>query len=86
VQADRIVYAIARGLLDKLRRARRTPARLLGVALSQLVSVAAQTQLTLLDAPSHAIAESERDRTISQLIDQVRERFGPDALGRAGGR
>jgi len=86
VQADRVVYAIARGLLHKLRRARRTPARLLGVALSQLVPLAAPTQLTLLDAPSDAIAESERDRTISQLIDQVRERFGPDALGRAGSR
>jgi DNA polymerase-4 len=84
VQADRVVYTVARGLLDKLRRARRTPARLLGVALSQLVPLAAHTQLTLLDAPSDAIAESERDRTISQLIDQVRERFGPDALGRAG--
>jgi DNA polymerase-4 len=86
VQSDRVVYTVARGLLDKLRRARRTPARLLGVALSQLVPLAAHTQLTLLDAPSDAIAESERDRTISQLIDQVRERFGPDALGRAGGR
>jgi DNA polymerase-4 len=86
VQADRVVYATARGLLHKLRRARRTPARLLGVALSQLVPLAAHTQLTLLDAPSDAIAESERDRTISHLIDQVRERFGPDALGRAGGR
>jgi DNA polymerase-4 len=86
VQADRVVFTIARGLLHKLRRARRTPARLLGVALSQLVPLAAPTQLTLLDAPSDAILESERDRTISQLIDQVRERFGPDALGRAGGR
>jgi DNA polymerase-4 len=86
VRADRVVYAIARELLAKLRRARRTPARLLGVALSQLVPLAAHTQLTLLDAPPDAIAESERDRTISQLIDQVRERFGPDALGRAGGR
>jgi hypothetical protein len=86
VQADRVVYAVARGLLQKLRRARRTPARLLGVALSQFVPLAAPAQLTLLDAPSDAIAESERDRTISQLIDQVRERFGPDALGRAGSR
>lgn len=86
VQADRVVYTIARALLDRLRRARRTPARLLGVALSQLVPLAAHPQLTLLDAPPDVNAESERDRTISQLIDQVRERFGPDALGRAGGR
>jgi hypothetical protein len=85
VQADRVVYAIARGLLHKLRRARPMPARLLGVALSQLVPLAAHTQLSLLDAPVDAVAESERDRAISQLIDQIRARFGPDALGRAGG-
>jgi len=37
VQADRAVYAVARGLLSRLRAARRVPARLIGVALSQLV-------------------------------------------------
>jgi hypothetical protein len=30
--------------------------------------------------------ETERDRTLSRVIDQVREKFGPDALGRARGR
>jgi len=27
--------------------------------------------------------ETERDRTLSRVIDEVREKFGPDALGRA---
>src|SRR2546430_17580717 len=37
VQSDRAVYAVARELFTRLRAARRVPARLLGVALSQLV-------------------------------------------------
>src|SRR4029078_6499626 len=36
VIADRVIYETARALLRKLRRARRVPARLLGVALTSL--------------------------------------------------
>jgi DNA polymerase-4 len=84
VRSDRAVYAVARELLARLRAARRVPARLLGVALSHLATVDGEGQLSLLDAPVEQV-ESERDRTISRVIDDVRERFGHDALGRGGG-
>lgn len=81
VGSDRIVYAVARELLTRLRTARRVPARLLGVGLSQLVTAADDSQLSLLDP-----LETERDVMISRVIDSVRERFGPDALGRGASR
>lgn len=83
VLSDRVVYAVARELLGKLRAARRMPARLLGVALSGLVREERELQLSLLPADGGAL-ETERDRTIARTIDTVRERFGPDALRRGG--
>jgi hypothetical protein len=35
----------------------------------------------LFEAPTEAL-ETERDRTIARVMDQVREKFGRDALGR----
>ena len=84
VQSERAVYDVGRELLRKLRAARRVPARLLGIAVSQLVTGDAGVQLSLLDEVPPR--ETERDRTLSRVIDQVREKFGPDALGRARGR
>ena len=86
VQSERVVYEVARALLQKLRAARRVPARLLGVAVSQLIRSDAVVQLSLLDAVPDNSLETERDRVISRVIDQVRDKFGPDALGRARGR
>ena len=83
VQSDRAVYAVARELLTRLRAARRVPARLLGVALSQLVRAGGEGQLSLLESPANTL-ETDRDRVISRVIDEVREKFGPDALGRGG--
>jgi len=85
VQSDRAVYAVARELLTRLRAARRVPARLLGVALSQLVRAGSESQLSLLE-PAGNTLETDRDRVISRVIDEVREKFGPDALGRGGAR
>jgi len=83
VSSDRVIYALARELLQRLRRARRVPARLLGVALSQFVRAeGAAPQLSLLEAPRAAGVESERDRVLARVLDEVRERFGPDALAR----
>ena len=85
VLSDRAVYAVARELLGRLRAARRVPARLLGVSLSQLVRADARPQLSLLGpAPrgEGSSGETERDRVLAQVIDEVRERFGPRALGR----
>ena len=83
VSSDRAIYALARELLQRLRRARRVPARLLGVALSQFVRAeGAAPQLSLLETPRAAGVESERDRVLARVLDEVRERFGPDALAR----
>jgi DNA polymerase-4 len=83
VQSDRAVYAVARELLTRLRAARRVPARLLGIALSQLVRAGGEDQLSLLESAGDTL-ETDRDRVISRVIDEVREKFGPDALGRGG--
>jgi DNA polymerase IV len=83
VQSDRAVYAVARALLSRLRAARRVPARLLGVALSQLVAPGGEGQLSLLESGGSTV-ETDRDRVISRVIDEVREKFGRDALGRGG--
>ena len=85
VSSDRVVYAVARELLARLRQARRVPARLLGVGLSQLVRLEAATQPSLFESPEPA-RETERDRQLARVIDQVRQKFGPDALGRGGTR
>jgi DNA polymerase-4 len=83
VQSDRAVYAVARALLERLRGARPIPARLVGVALSGLVKVGALEQLTLFEPePGREPVETERDRVVARLIDEVRERFGEKALRR----
>ncbi len=82
VISDRVVYAVACELLRKLRAARRTPARLLGVSLAQFVTRDAKTQLSLFEPVAEGSLETERDRVIARVIDEVRQRFGPDALGR----
>jgi len=81
VHSDRAVYSVARELLARLRRARRVPARLLGVSLSQLVRPDAAAQLSLL-GPATTGVETERDRVIARVMDEVREKFGDDKLAR----
>jgi DNA polymerase-4 len=76
VIADRAILALAHELLARLRAARRVPARLIGVALSQFTDVA---QLDLLDV-SEAEVEVDRDRRLTRAVDIVRERFGRTAL------
>ena len=78
VVADRVIFATARALLRKLRRARRVPARLLGVALTSLGSRGAPRQMALFEA--EAEGESRRDRALADTIDALRARFGRDAV------
>ncbi len=83
VESDRAVYAVARQLLARLRAARPIPARLIGVALSGLLKVGALEQLTLFEPePGAEPVETERDRVVARVIDEVRERFGDKALRR----
>jgi len=84
VRSDRAVFHVACDLLQKLRAARRVPARLLGVSLSGLLPDDARTQLALFEALEQSGVETERDRAIARLIDELRGRFGPAALQRAG--
>ena len=85
VIADRPIFEVARELLRKLRRARRTPARLLGVALGSLAPPDDVEQLALFDvAPrTDPVQETARDRALAAAVDRLRERFGSGAIGPA---
>ena len=76
--SDRALYTIARDLLQKLRKARQVPARLLGVGLSNFTTPTVK-QLALFDAP-RAPLETAKDRELSRAVDAVRARFGRDAI------
>jgi DNA polymerase-4 len=80
VLSDRAVLTTARELLATLRKARHVPARLLSVGLSQLVREGTPDQLTLFQAAASTV-ETERDRTLSRMVDKIRDKFGPDAAG-----
>ena len=78
LESDRALFVVARQLLARLRRARRVPARLIGVALSNFTSPPA-VQLALFDG-SRAPLETAKDRKVSRAVDSVRARFGRDAI------
>lgn len=80
VISDRVILAVARALLAKLRAARRIPARLLGVGLSSLAVDAAATQLALFETRDAKTDETDRDRLLSHAVDRVRARFGDKGL------
>jgi DNA polymerase-4 len=82
VVSDRVIYGIARELLHTLRSRRRTPARLIGVALSSLASNPAPPQLALFEERDASL-ETERDRTLARAVDVVRKKFGQDSIGAA---
>jgi DNA polymerase-4 len=78
LESDRALFVVARQLLSRLRRARRVPARLIGVALSNFTPPPA-VQLALFDG-SRAPLETAKDRQLSRAVDSVRARFGRDAI------
>ncbi len=80
VISDRVVFATARALLARLRRARRVPARLVGVSLSSLAADATADQLALFEHDDAHLAETERDRTLARTVDRVREKFGAKSI------
>jgi DNA polymerase-4 len=78
LSSDRAIYAVARALLARLRKARRMPARLLGVSLSNFTAPAAR-QLALFDAAA-APLETKKDLDVARAMDAVRARFGRGAI------
>ncbi len=80
VMSDRVVFATARGLLARLRRGRRVPARLVGVSLSSLAVDATADQLTLFERDDAQLAETDRDRALARTVDRVRAKFGSKSI------
>ncbi len=79
VESDHGIWEAARELLHELRAARRAPARLVGVGLSNLIEDDAPLQLGLF--PGETVEwETERDRAVSHAVDRLRARFGDEAV------
>lgn len=79
VESNAAIHEVAKELLGELRAHRAMPARLLGVGLTGLTSDGADDpQLGLFAEPARG--ESERDRSVSRVVDELRERFGRSAL------
>ena len=75
VESNQAIVVVARTLLRELRADRRVPARLLGVGLSGLSGSSRSTQLPLFDDPG-GLQETERDRSLSRVVDRLSDRFG----------
>jgi DNA polymerase-4 len=75
VVSDRVILGVARELLAALRKARRVPARLVGVRLSGLAPAQSTTQFGLFPT-----VETERDRGLARAIDRVRGKYGPKSI------
>jgi len=80
VMTDRVIYAEAKQLLQKLRAARHVPARLLSVALSSLATDPSADQFLLFQDERTETQETERDRAVARTVDRLREKFGPNAV------
>jgi DNA polymerase IV len=80
---DRAIAEVALGLFDRLRRARAVPARLLSVSLSQLSRSDLPDQQDLFGDADGPAEETDRDRRLSTALDELRGRFGSEAIGRA---
>ena len=78
LESDRAIFIVARELLYKLRKARRVPARLLGVGLSNFTDPPVK-QLTLFDRTGDQL-ETAKYREVSRAMDAVREKFGRGAI------
>ena len=78
IESDQAIYGVAKTLLRELRKKRRAPARLLGVGLSGLVPSNDASQLGLFAEP--VAGETERERTVSRTVDELRSRFGREAV------
>ncbi len=75
VVSDRVIMEVAGQLLDRLRKARRVPARLIGLQLSSLARDPGADQLLLFET-EEPFQESSRDVKLARAVDHVRTRFG----------
>ena len=80
VISDRVILEVARSLLAKLRKARRVPARLIGVGLSSLAVDVTADQLTLFEMSDSRTDETDRDRLLARTVDRVRAKFGAKGI------
>lgn len=78
VESDSAVFAVARNLLADLRARRPAGVRLLGVGLSNLQDRSTASQLGLFEGEVRV--ESDRDRTLTRVMDDLRDRFGDDVV------
>jgi len=78
LETNGAIYGIARDLLADLRRRRRTPARLLGVGLTNLGSGDEAAQFGLF-ADKNTL-EGPRERALGHVLDGLSERFGDSAV------
>ena len=77
LRTDRPLFEVARELLAALRGRRRTAARLLGVAYTELASEAGAPQLDLL-ADAHT--ESPRDQQLARAVDRINTKLGGKSI------
>lgn len=78
VESDSTIFSVARNLFQELRRRRRVGVRLLGVGISSLAEGYGPPQYDLFKAD--ALAEPERHRVVSRVLDDLRGRFGENAV------
>jgi DNA polymerase IV len=78
VDADGTLYSVGRELLKELRRKRKVGVRLLGLGVSSLVEEDAPPQFELFR--EHGPSEPDRLRVVSRVMDDLRDRFGDDAI------
>lgn len=78
LETDRAIFIVATSLLHGLRHRRRTPARLLGVGVSNLVRQASAEQFDLFGGGT--ALETDRDRIIARTVDRIHKRYGRESL------
>ncbi len=78
VESDGVIFSVAQDLLAQLRRRRRTPARLLGVGLSNLTDGDEPGQLGLFR--NEGVVETARQRALARTVDDLKGKFGDRAV------
>lgn len=79
VVTDRVIMSVATELLHQLRRSRRMPARLIGVALSSLTDDPGADQLGLFP-PDDPRVDTDRDLAVARTVDRVRQKYGAKGI------